>query len=75
MGVLLLATLVSGRATLPNARHSDLYPTTLGILLTIIYMAGLLFRPAREHARLSANSIVAMTIYVIGVAGLVFLPS
>ena len=73
--LLLLATLVSGRATLPNAHQSDLYLTALGILLTIIYMAGLLFRPGREDAGLGADNIAVMTTYLIGVTGLVFLPS
>jgi Ca2+/Na+ antiporter len=48
----LLAVVVSGKAVLPNAHASDIYLTGLGALLTIIYMAGLLFRPAKQHARL-----------------------
>lgn len=75
MVVLLLATLVSSRAILPSAHHSDHYLTALGILLMIIDMAGLLFRPGRLYARLGADSIAVMTTYLIGVTGLVFLPS
>jgi len=71
----LLATLISGKAILPNAHHSDLYLTALAALLTIIYMAGLLFRPAKEHLRLGIDSIAVLTVYLIGVAGLAFLPS
>lgn len=70
----LLAVLVSGRAVLPNAHASDIYLTGLGALLTVVYMTGLLFRPAREHARLGIDSIAVLAIYLLGVVGLVALP-
>ena len=70
----LLAVLVSGKAVLPNAHASDIYLTGLGALLTVVYMAGLLFRPAKQHARLGIDSIAVLVLYVIGVVGLVALP-
>jgi len=70
----LLAVLVSGKAVLPNAHASDIYLTGLGVLLTVVYMAGLVFRPARQHARLGIDSIIVLVLYVIGVIGLVALP-
>jgi cation:H+ antiporter len=70
----LLATVISGKAILPNAHRSDLYLTALGALLTIIYMAGLLFRPAKEHARLGLDSIAVLVVYLIAIAGLTILP-
>ena len=73
--LLLLATVVSGKAILPNAHNSDLYLTALGALLTIIYMSGLLFRPAREHVRLGIDSIAVLGVYALGVVGLAVLPS
>jgi len=71
----LLAVLVSGKAVLPNAHSSDIYLTGLGALLTVVYMGGLLFRPAKEHARLGIDSIAVLVLYVVGVIGLVALPS
>jgi cation:H+ antiporter len=38
-------------------------------------MAGLLFRPKHQHARLGVDSIAVLVIYLIGVAGLIALPS
>jgi cation:H+ antiporter len=70
----LLAVLVSGKAVLPNAHASDLYLTGLGGLLTIVYMLGLLFRPAKQHARMGIDSIAVLVLYVVGVIGLVVLP-
>ena len=71
----LLATVVSGKAILPNPHHSDLYLTALAALLTVVYMAGLLFRPAKQHARLGVDSIAVLTLYLLGVVGLAFLPN
>jgi cation:H+ antiporter len=71
----LLATVVSGKAVLPNAHPSDLYLTGLAAMLTVVYLAGLLFRPAREHARLGIDSIAVLGLYVLGVIGLIAIPS
>ena len=37
-------------------------------------MAGLIFRPAKEHARLGIDSIAVLVLYILGVVGLVALP-
>jgi hypothetical protein len=37
--------------------------------------AGLLFRPAKQHARLGIDSIAVLALYIVGVIGLVALPS
>jgi cation:H+ antiporter len=71
----LLATVVSGKAVLPSAHPSDLYLTGLAGLLTVVYLAGLLFRPAKEHARLGVDSIAVLGLYLLGVVGLVAIPS
>src|SRR5436305_1111916 len=42
----------------------------LGALLTIIYMAGLVFGPARQHARLGIDSIAVLATYLVALAGL-----
>jgi cation:H+ antiporter len=65
------ATIISGSAVLPQAHDSDVYLTALAILLTVVYMAGLLFRPQRQWLRLGPDSIVVVALYVLGIAGLV----
>jgi cation:H+ antiporter len=67
------ATLIAGRAVLPAAGRSDIYLTALGGALTIVYIAGLIFRPKRQYARLGPDSIVVLVLYVVGIAGLVAL--
>jgi len=71
----LLATVVSGKAVLPHAHPADLYLTGAGALLTLIYMAGLLFRPKKQHARMGIDSITVLVVYLLTVVGLVVLPS
>ena len=66
------ATLISGSAVLPQAHSSDVYLTALGILLTIVYMAGLMFRPQRQWARLGPDSIAVVALYTLGIVGLAF---
>jgi len=66
----LLATLLSGQAVLPRAHGSDIFLTALGGLLTVVYMAGLVFRPQRQFARLGPDSIVVLLLYALGIAGL-----
>ncbi|GAA3830493.1 hypothetical protein [Nocardioides panacisoli] len=67
----LLATLLSGQAVLPQAHDTDIYLTALAILLTMVYAAGLLFRPERRVARMGVDSLVVLVLYALGVAGLV----
>jgi cation:H+ antiporter len=67
----LVATLVSGEAVLPQAQATDIYLTALGILLTLVYAAGLVFRPSRRIARMGVDSLVVLVLYALGVAGLV----
>lgn len=66
------ATIISGAAVLPQAHNSDVYLTALGILLTVVYMAGLIFRPRRQWRRLGPDSIAVLALYALGVVGLVF---
>ena len=68
----LLAALISGSAVLPSAHHTDIYLTALAGLLTVVYMAGLMFRPQRQWFRMGIDSIVVLVLYVVGIAGLAF---
>jgi cation:H+ antiporter len=66
----LVAALVSGKAVLPHAQATDIYLTALGVLLTLVYAAGLLFRPPRRIAAMGLDSLVVLVLYLIGLAGL-----
>lgn len=66
----LLATLVSGKAVLPEASSVDLYLAGLAVLLTCIYLAGLIFRPKRRVLGMGVDSLVVLVLYAIGTVGL-----
>jgi cation:H+ antiporter len=66
----LMATLLSGKAVLPHAQATDIYLTALGMLLTLVYAAGLLFRPERRIGRMGIDSLIVLVLYAVGVAGL-----
>jgi cation:H+ antiporter len=67
----LLASVLSGRAVLPLAQNTDIYLTSLGILLTMCYLWGLIFRPQRQFLRMGADSLAVLALYVVGIGGLV----
>jgi cation:H+ antiporter len=68
----LLATIVSGKAVLPHAQATDIYLAALGILLTCIYIAGLIFRPGWRVLRMGVDSLVVLILYIVGTGGLFF---
>jgi len=67
----LVATLISGKAVLPQANASDIYLTALAGLLTVVYAIGLIFRPRRHFAGMGPDSLAVVVLYVIGIGGLV----
>ena len=71
----LLANVLSGKSVLPQAQSSDIYLTALAMLLTVVYAAGLLFRPRRRLARMGIDSLTVLVLYAIGVVGLVVIAS
>jgi len=66
----LVATLVSGRSALPQAQDTDVYLAGLGVLLTVVYIVGLIFRPRRQVGRMGLDSLVVLLLYALGIAGL-----
>jgi cation:H+ antiporter len=67
----LLADLVSGSPALPTAQAGDVWMAGLGIVLTTIYIGGLIIRPDRKRGPLGTDSWIAVGAYVLGVVGLV----
>jgi cation:H+ antiporter len=68
-----VADVLSGRAVLPQAHDTDIYLTGLGALLTAVYVVGLIFRPSRNVARMGADSIAVLVLYLVGLGGLIAL--
>jgi cation:H+ antiporter len=66
----LVATVISGKAVLPEANSADIYLTALAILLTLIYIVGLLFRPQKRIAGMGIDSLTVLILYLVGMGGL-----
>jgi cation:H+ antiporter len=67
----LVASLLSGSAVLPQAQSTDIYLTALGVLLTAVYIFGLIFRPRRMILRMGLDSFTVLVLYAVGIVGLV----
>lgn len=67
----LVATLISGKAVLPQANTSDIYLTAVAALLTVVYAVGLVFRPKRRIAGVGVDSLVVVLLYLAGLGGLI----
>jgi cation:H+ antiporter len=66
----LVASLLSGQAVLPQAQTTDIYLAGLGILLTTVYLYGLIFRPRRLVLGMGIDSLVVLILYAAGIVGL-----
>ena len=67
----LAATLISGKAVLPQANASDIYLTALAALLTVVYAVGLVFRPKSRIAGIGIDSLIVVLLYFAGIGGLI----
>jgi cation:H+ antiporter len=62
--------LISGQPVLPQAHNTDIYLTALAILLTLVYVMSLIFRPKRRIVGMGADSFIVLVLYLAGVVGL-----
>jgi len=70
----LLADLIAGSPVLPTAGILNSWLASLGVALTAIYAMGVVVRPRRCRARLGPDSILAIVVFGLGIAGLLVLP-
>ena len=66
----LVADAVGGKPALPQAAATDVWMAGLGIVLTAVYIVGLVLRPRRTVGRLGLDSAAAVLLYVLGIVGL-----
>ena len=70
----LVADLVAGSPVLPTAGSQDAWLASLGVGLTAIFAMGVIIRPLRCRARLGPDSIFAIVLFAVGLAGLFVVP-
>lgn len=70
----LVADLIAGKAVLPTAGNLNAWLAVLGIALTSIYAFGVIMRHENCVARLGRDSILAIVVFGLGIAGLFVIP-
>jgi cation:H+ antiporter len=66
----LMASIIGGDAILPNLKPSDIYLTILGMILTCIYMIGMVLHSKKQIFRMGLDSFIVLIVYLIGLWGL-----
>lgn len=70
----LLADVIAGEPVLPQAGQLNSWLAALGIALTAIYAFGVIMRHENCFARLGRDSLIAVAVFGLGVAGLFVIP-
>lgn len=70
----LVADVVAGKPVLESAGNLNAWLGALGVTLTAVYGFGVISRPLHTHARLGPDSILALAVFSLGIAGLFFVP-
>jgi cation:H+ antiporter len=70
----LVADLVAGTPVLPSAGPLNAWLAALGVALTAIYGFGVISRPMHCRWRLGPDSLLALAVFSLGIAGLFFVP-
>jgi len=70
----LVADLIAGKAVLPTAGNLNAWLAVVGIAMTVIYAYGVIMRHENCVLRLGRDSLIAVTVFALGVAGLFVIP-
>jgi cation:H+ antiporter len=66
----LMASIIGNDPILPNLKPSDIYLTVLGIILTGIYMIGMVLHSKKQVLRMGVDSVIVVIVYLLGLWGL-----
>ncbi len=69
--LLLLAGVISGEAVISGMTRTDVYLAALGVIVTCLYLVGLVFRSHGTFARMGYDSLLVIVVYAAGVVGLI----
>lgn len=68
-----VGTAVADHSILSHSDRANVYLTALGIVMTAVFVYGLIFRPKRQVGYMGIDSFVVVVLYALGMAGLVAL--
>lgn len=67
------ATLITNKAILPKAENVDIYLTCTAILITLIYIVGMIIKEKKRYFGLGIDSWAVLVIYLISIVGMFYL--
>jgi cation:H+ antiporter len=70
----LLADLIAGKPVLPTAGNVNAWLAALGIALTVVYAFGVIMRHEGCVLRVGRDSLIAVAVFGLGIAGLFVIP-
>ncbi|MGH2678566.1 MAG: sodium:calcium antiporter, partial [Actinomycetota bacterium] len=73
MVLFLVADLLAGQPVLRSVSTESAWLALLGIIVTAVYLGGLLLRPEKKIMRMAPASLTIVVVYALGVIGLLFL--
>jgi cation:H+ antiporter len=68
----LVADLIAGQPVLPSAGNQNAWLAALGVALTAVYGFGVISRPMHTRFRLGPDSLLALAVFGLGIAGLFY---
>lgn len=68
-----VANILAGRSILTDAKNTDLYLTSLSIVLTAVFLLGMIIQSPKRKWGMGIDSWVALVIYVGGIVGLLLI--
>ncbi|HTO14733.1 MAG TPA: hypothetical protein VLZ83_03135 [Edaphocola sp.] len=69
----LVATFITNKAILPETHNADIYLTAIAILITIIYIIGMILKSPTRVKGLGIDSWIVLSVYILSVVGMLFL--
>lgn len=64
----IMADLIAGKSVLSAATQNDMWFAALGVLLTAVYIIGLIVRPKRTYLGIGPDSLLVFVLYTVGIA-------
>lgn len=67
------ATFITNDAILPNADNVNIYLTGIAMLITLIYLTGMIIKNKHRYFGMGIDSWIALGVYIFGIIGLFFM--
>lgn len=67
------AIIITNNPILPSAKNTDIYLTSTAMIITLIYLIGMLIQNQKKYAGMGVDSWIALFTYLLSIIGLFFI--